>query len=156
MNLLIQFRKAEASDAPALSDLAFRSKAHWGYAPAQLDAWRENLTLSPHWVSLHPTHVAEIGGRIAGFFALLAEHGQWKLEHFWVAPEAMGQGVGRSMLTSAMAVARQVGASELIIDSDPNAEGFYQACGAIRIGSLPAPIEGEPHRELPVLRLAVQ
>lgn len=156
MNSLIQFRKAEASDAPALSELAFRSKAHWGYAPAQLEAWREDLTLSPSWVSLHPTYVAEIGDRIAGFFALFAEHGSWKLEHFWVAPEAMGQGVGRSLLTYAMAVAKEVGARELIIDSDPNAEGFYQACGAVRIGSLPAPIDGEPQRELPVLRLAIR
>lgn len=156
MNRLPQFRKAEAADAPALSELAFRSKAHWGYSPDQLEAWRENLTLSSDWMSLHPIHVAEIDGRIVGFFALLAEHGQWKLEHFWVAPEAMGQGVGRSMLTHAMAVAKQVGARELIIDSDPNAEGFYRACGAVRIASLPAPIEGEPHRERPVLRLAIQ
>lgn len=156
MNLLLQLRKAEAPDAPALSELAFRSKAYWGYAPAQLEAWREDLTLSPSWVSLHPTYVAETGGRIAGFFALFAEHGSWKLEHFWVAPEAMGQGVGRSMLAHVMTVAKEVGARELIIDSDPNAEGFYQACGAVRIGSIPAPIEGAPHRELPVLRLTVR
>ena len=153
---LLTFRKAEASDAPALSELAFRSKAHWGYSPAQLEAWRDDLTLSPLWMSLHPTHIAEIGSQIAGFFSLLAEHSEWKLEHFWVSPEAMGQGVGRSMLAHAVAIAKQVGASELIIDSDPNSEGFYQAYGAVRIGSLPAPIEGAPHRELPVLRLAVQ
>lgn len=154
--MLIQFRKAEESDASALSELAFRSKAHWGYAPAQLEAWRADLTLSPLWVSLHPTYVAEIGGQIAGFFALLAEQGSWKLEHLWVAPEAMGQGVGRSMLAHAMSVAKQVGARELIIDSDPNAEGFYRACGAVRTGSIPAPIEGAPQREIPVLRLAIQ
>lgn len=154
--MLIQFRKAEASDAPALSELALRSKAFWGYAPAQLEAWRADLTLSPLWISLHPTYVAEIGGQTAGFFALLAEHGSWKLEHLWVAPEAMGQGVGRSMLAHAVIIAKQVGARELIIDSDPNAEGFYRACGAVRIGSLPAPIEGAPQREIPALRLAIQ
>lgn len=154
--MLIQFRKAEASDAPALSELAFRSKAHWGYTPVQLEAWRDALTLSPLWISQHPTHVAEIGGQTAGFFALLADSGSWKLEHFWVAPEAMGQGVGRSMLAHAMAVAKQMGARELIIDSDPNAEGFYRTCGAIRIGSIPAPIEGAPQREIPVLRLEVR
>jgi GNAT superfamily N-acetyltransferase len=154
--MLIQFRKAEASDAPALSELAFRSKAHWGYAPAQLETWRADLTLSPSWISLHPTYVAEIGGQIAGFFALLAEHGSWKLEHLWVAPEAMGQGVGRSMLAHAVIIAKQVGASELIIDSDPNAEGFYRANGAVWTGSIPAPIEGAPQREIPVLRLAIQ
>lgn len=152
----IRFRKAEAFDAPVLSELALRSKAHWGYSPAQLEAWRADLTLSPLWISLHPTYVAEIGGQTAGFFALLTEHGFWKLEHLWVAPEAMGQGVGRSMLAHAMAVAKQVGAKELIIDSDPNAEGFYRACGAVRIGSIPAPIDGEPQREIPVLRLAIQ
>lgn len=43
------------------------------------------------------------------------------------------------------------GAVEITVDSDPNAEAFYLACGASRRGKVPAPIAGEPHRVRPQL-----
>ena len=43
----------------------------------------------------------------------------------------------------------------LHIDADPHAERFYLACGALRVGAVPAPLEGEPQRVRPQMALAV-
>ena len=47
------------------------------------------------------------------------------------------------------------GRTSLAIDSDPNAEPFYLACGALRFGSVPASLRDQPDRFRPQLRLAV-
>jgi len=45
------------------------------------------------------------------------------------------------------------GQSELAIDSDPNASGFYEYCGARVVGAVAAPIVGNLERARPQLRL---
>ena len=57
------------------------------------------------------------------------------LLHLWVLPEAMRRGVGRSLFSHALERARNLGFRELEIESDPNAEGFYQRMGAQRVGT---------------------
>jgi hypothetical protein len=42
------------------------------------------------------------------------------------------------------------------IDSDPNAEPFYLACGAERTGAIPAPIAGQPARVRPQLVVRIR
>lgn len=85
----------------------------------------------------------EVEARIVGFFMLVPPFPEWKLEHFWISPSSMG----RALPSYAAALA---------IDADPNAEGFYLACGAERVGSIIAPIEGAPNRERPRLRLVLR
>ncbi|MGI5472915.1 hypothetical protein [Streptomyces sp. CA-132043] len=46
MGVLI--RPAFATEAETLSDLALRSKAHWGYDTAFLGACRDELTVGAH------------------------------------------------------------------------------------------------------------
>ncbi len=72
------------------------------------------------------------------------------LLHLWVLPEAMGRGVGRSLFSHALERARILGFRELEIESDPNAEGFYQRMGAHRVGTSTKVLAGH-NRELPVL-----
>lgn len=150
----MNFRQAKEYEASALSALAAASKAHWPYTSAQLTLWKKTLTISPDMVRAFPTYVAELNQEVVGFFVLIPEGMQWKLEHFWIHPFHMGQGYGKSMLAEAASIAAQGGAESLLIESDPNAEPFYLACGAKRIGERPAPIEGAAQRVLPVLLLS--
>ncbi len=150
-----RFRPALAHEAQALSAIAFQSKAHWQYTPAQLAAWRDNLTVTPETIATYPTHVVEVDSAVVGFFVLVPAPAAWKLEQFWVAPAGMGRGIGRALLMRAAAVAARGGAAALDIDADPNAEAFYAACGAIGIGAIPAPLEGQPSRVRPQMRLSL-
>lgn len=152
----MHIRRAHESEAPALSAIARESKAYWRYSAAHLAAWRDDLTVLPGTISSFPTYVAELESGVAGFFVLLPSSPHWKLEHFWVSPSGMGHGVGKAMLSRAAALAAEGGASALDIDADPNAEQFYLACGAQRVGSIAAPIEGSPNRERPQLLLATR
>lgn len=148
----LQMRPAEPDDIALLNEIAFRSKAYWGYAPSRMESWRAELAVSPVWVSMQWAQVAVADDVIAGFFVIRSEAEQWRLEQLFVEPKAIRRGVGRALVTRACRLAFDFGAVELLVDSDPNAEGFYLACGAERIGSRAAPIESAPLRTLPVLR----
>jgi GNAT superfamily N-acetyltransferase len=150
----VRVRRAREADSTELTAVAHEAKSHWGYAPEQIVAWRDDLTVSAASIARWPTFVAELDGRIAGFTQLSEAGGEIELEHMWVRPAAMGRGAGRALLDRATAHARAAGRATLHIDADPNAEAFYVACGAVRVGVLPAPIRGEPGRVRPQLTLA--
>jgi GNAT superfamily N-acetyltransferase len=149
----MHIRPARVEEAHALAELAWAAKASWGYSQAQLEAWREGLSPSAASIAEEPTFVAEVGEALAGFCQLDAQASPVELAHLWVHPRFMGQGVGRALLARAMREAAALGSEALHVDSDPNAEPFYVACGATRVGEVPAPIDGEPQRVRPQLRL---
>lgn len=152
----MHFRPASTEDAPTLSAIAHAAKAHWQYSHAQIEAWREELTVSPDMIAANRVYVAQVGEVIAGFFVLTPAARQWTLGHFWVPPSHMGCGIGRAMFSYASGIAAQGGAIELLIHADPNAERFYTACGAMRVGDVDAPIPGQPGRKLPTLIFRVR
>jgi ribosomal protein S18 acetylase RimI-like enzyme len=92
-----------------------------------------------------------VDGRRAGFYTLAPAPRDWELDNLWVDPRCMAQGIGRTLLRHALQAARAGGAMRVHVDSDPNAEPFYLACGAVRTGSVPAPIPGDPGRVRPQL-----
>ena len=147
----VEIRKAAASEAEALSALALEAKAHWGYSREAIDSWRDHLRISSGNVEAKPTYVGAIDGIIVGFYSLASSGLSWELDNLWVAPQFMRRGVGRALLDHALEVAFRGGASSVTVDADPNAEGFYLACGAIRRGEMPAPIPGQPDRIRPQL-----
>lgn len=151
----MEIRRAEASEAETLSAIARASKAHWPYAPEQIEAWREDLVVTSKDIVTTPVYALEEKGGIAGFFQLLPQGECWTLEHFWVAPEHMGKGLGRSLFEYAVAIAGEGGAHRIAIDADPHAEAFYCACGATTQSVVAAPIAGEPHRLRPQMTIDI-
>ncbi|HSG41414.1 MAG TPA: GNAT family N-acetyltransferase [Thermoanaerobaculia bacterium] len=149
-------RRALEHEAGALSAIAMAAKAHWPYTASQLEAWRDDLTISAELIASSPTYVAELEGEIGGFYSLVHEGETWSLEHLWVAPDQMRRGLGRALLSHAMDFAARNGAASIAIDADPYAEPFYIACGAGRVGAITAPIEGHPDRERPQLLLVTR
>jgi hypothetical protein len=49
----------------------------------------------------------------------------------------------------ALQLAKNQGARTMLIDADPNAEPFYLSRGAVRVGEIAAPIEGNNQRIRP-------
>ncbi len=151
----MRIRRAHENEAALLSSLAVAAKRHWNYSNDQIEAWRPDLEISAATVASHPTYVAEHQGDIAGFYSLTATGDDWELDHLWVRPEFNRMGFGRALLEHAVLMAGEGGATTIAIDADPNAELFYSACGAQRVGTVAAPIAGEPARIRPQLRLPV-
>jgi GNAT superfamily N-acetyltransferase len=150
-------RAARPDEAAQLSALALRSKAHWGYDAAFLEASRAELTLSPEQIVQRRTQVAvsepDTDGRLLGFGTIEGEPPAGELGMLFVDPPAIGQGVGGALFTHLSALALGLGFHRLTIASDPNAEPFYLARGAVRIGGVPSgSLEG---RVLPLLAVAL-
>jgi GNAT superfamily N-acetyltransferase len=60
------------------------------------------------------------------------------LNKLFIEPRHIRAGVGRALLAHALAEARRRGAERLTILADPNAAGFYERNGAVRIGEAPS------------------
>ncbi len=146
-------RPARPEEALALSALALRAKAHWGYDAAILDAYRAELTIAPADIAAHTIRVATRDDRPCGFYRLRVAGETAELTDLWIDPSAIGQGHGRALWRHGVATAQACGCRELLVQSDPHAEGFYRAMGAERIGAKPSTIL--LGHDLPLLRLVL-
>ncbi len=149
----MRIRKASTDEAEALTAIAQDAKRHWGYPEHWIQHWQSDLTISSDFVSSNPVYVAEQDGELMGFYALIVRDGKAGLEHMWVAPRFIGQGIGKELFIHAMQEAAGQNVSAVEISSDPNAEGFYRKMGAKKIGEVASEIDGE-QRILP--RLSVK
>ena len=144
-------RPVRAGEAAALTELALRSKAHWGYSAEFMAAARSSLTQTEAVLAAQPCFVAEEAGRLVGYYRLSGEPPEGWLEDLFVEPSHIGSGVGRRLWEHALGTARDLGFQALRLESDPNAEGFYLARGAVRIGEVESGVEAG--RILPLLRV---
>ena len=145
-------RRARPGEAEQLSSLARRSKAHWGYDPEFLRRATAELTITSLAITEHQVWVIENDGRIIGFYRVIPGEPA-VLEDLWLEPEAIGSGHGRRLWEHAVGVARAGGASAMELDAEPNAMGFYERMGAVRVGVTASPVV--PGRELPRMRVAL-
>ena len=151
----LQIERAQPGDAGVLTRVAFAAKAHWGYPERWMERWREGLTITPEFISRNEVYVATVEGEQAGFYALAGEGRRVELEHLWVLPERMGEGVGRALVEHALRTAASLGAGVVGIEADPNAEGFYHRMGARRVGEIVYEIDGR-ERVLPLLAMYIE
>ena len=151
----INVRRATPEDAEVLTRIALAAKRHWGYPERWILQWTGVLTITPEFVRNNEVHAATVeGGRTVGFYALVGEGRRIELEHLWVSPEYMGEGVGRILFDHALGKAASLGAQTLRLEADPNAEGFYRRMGAERMGENVYEIEGQ-RRVLPLMAVEV-
>jgi GNAT superfamily N-acetyltransferase len=75
-------------------------------------------------------YVAEVGGNVIAWAALVARHDVWWLDDLWVAPAAMGKGVGRRLFEHIADRARALGGpTRMEWQAEPNSVGFYEKVG---------------------------
>lgn len=147
-----KIRKANADDVSLMSEIACRSKAHWGYSTEFMAACRAELSVTPERISADAfTYwVYELNANVVGFYAIeVLSPNEAELDALFVLPENIGQGIGKSLLQHALNYAKNQGVSKVNVQSDPHAEAFYLAAGGTLIGKQPSgSIAG---RYLPVL-----
>ena len=146
-------RPAVPPDAGTLSAIAQAAKRHWGYPDHWLATWQADLTLDGDRITTTEVYLIESAAGIAGFYATVPGAPRWTLDHLWVRPDRMGQGLGRQLVTHALVRARAAGAIGVDIEADPNAEPFYRHLGGQRVGDVAAPVPGATSRRLPLLIL---
>lgn len=141
---------AKPEDAAALTEIAHAAKRHWGYPERWIESWRDTLTIRVEFIAANVAWCAMEDSRAVGFYLLTNESDGLHLDHLWIAPPAMGRGIGRALFEHAVEETRRLGHRTLKIEADPHAEGFYARMGARRVGAAVTEIEGQ-RRELPLL-----
>src|SRR4051812_73356 len=124
--MTVHLRAGRTEDADALASIHTRSRAAampWLpvlHDQAETRSWMRDVVLAEQRVV-----VAERNGRVVGFAAV---HGDW-LEQLYVAPEAIGSGVGRPLLDAAKAECPD-GLSLYVFTRNVRARRFYEAAGS--------------------------
>ena len=123
-------RPATQADHERLRELTFESKAHGGYDHGLVREWTDGLRFGgdqERWL-------AEADGAIVGWAGLIPPtDGVAVLDHLWVAPGAMGRGLGTKLFELAAARARELGAGRLEWGAEPNSVGFYEKVGGRKL-----------------------
>jgi len=151
---MARLRRMGADEARARTDellaLARRAKATWGYDEAFLDRFVAEQ-MGPFDEPGSVVLVAEVDGALAGF-AMVVDRGEvaW-LEDLWVDPAHQRSGIGAALVAAVCGLGRSWGSAAVELESDPNAEPFYLAQSAVRVGVRLSALR--PGVELPQMRL---
>jgi GNAT superfamily N-acetyltransferase len=152
----LRIERAKPQDAAYLSDLALKSKGYWGYGQEFLEKCRAELTYTPQQLAstdyffANAIHIPT--NRIVGFYVLFfTQKNTVELEALFVDPTIIGQGVGRTLFSSAAEKARQRNCVTMVIQADPYAETFYLKHGAKWVTNMAS--KSIVGRQLPILHL---
>ena len=145
-------RRAEPDEAQAITEMVVRSKAYWGYSDEFMRYAAALLTITPDYLTQYEGYVLTKDKQLQGFASLQEQTpDEVALDMLFVAPEAMGQGVGQQLVEYVLGVAAAAGYRTMLVESDPNAAGFYAKMGGQLVGHRPVPTI--PGRELPLYRI---
>jgi GNAT superfamily N-acetyltransferase len=131
-------RAPDVEELPALSELCMRSKAVWGYDADFMAACLKELTFVPGDLVSSRIAVAARGESVLGVAQVRMVGRDADLQKLFVEPSALRGGVGKALFDWAIDTAREMGASRMIIEADPDAAPFYRSLGARDIGHAPS------------------
>ena len=131
-------RAPDVSELPALSELCMRSKAVWGYDADFMAACLKELTFVPGDLVSSRIAVAARGESVLGVAQVRMVGRDADLQKLFVEPSALRGGVGKALFDWAIEAAREMGASRMIIEADPDAAPFYRSLGARDAGFAPS------------------
>jgi len=144
-------RKAMAEDSDLLSELAYKSKAYWGYSEEFLQKCKDDLTVTKEFIERNPVYLMESDNEIVAFYSFSLN--EQKLESLFIDPNYIGKGLGRIIWEDLLYKAKTLKLKEFTLDSEPNAEGFYLKMGAENIGLTTSTVF--PDRKLPLMKVKV-
>ena len=122
--------KSEKQDHKILSDITYQGKAFWGYEKEQLEKWRNDLTITEHYIENNETFKLVLDSKIIGYYSLLKlENETIKLDNLFLFPKFIGKGFGKILMLDCIKKAKENNIKKIILDSEPNAEHFYKNFG---------------------------
>lgn len=145
----IELRLAQPGDIPLLRQIAIAAKSYWGYPASLIAQWAATPIITPAALARDRVCLAASAGTPIGWYRLALDRSPAWLDDLWVIPEWIGRGVGRLLLSDAIAACRARGIAQMELEADPNALGFYLRMGGVVIGERIS----EWNRPVPLVRL---
>ncbi|MCP2669486.1 GNAT family N-acetyltransferase [Maricaulaceae bacterium EIL42A08] len=146
--------RIEPDQQDQINALILQSKSHWGYDAPMMEQMARVLRLDMDAAAQGRAIAGWLEGAPIGTAQVTAPYEDargraMELELLFIAPKAIGTGLGRRLYLWALDQARDSEADRLDILSDPFARGFYTAMGASFIEDRPSKLI--PGRSLPWL-----
>lgn len=108
----ITIRPAKDTENGVLTNISFASKRYWNYPEEYFDVWRTELTITSDYINANIVFVAEVDEKVVGYFSIvevqkdfftgqvMVRKGFW-LEHIFILPGFIGQGIGIDLVDAA-------------------------------------------------------
>jgi len=125
----VTLRPARPEDGERLSEIAIAAKSHWGYEEEAVRSWAAQGDFSPAGLAAKIFLVADEEARAVGFASLIPRGEVAVLDDLWIDPAWIGRGVGSQLFGACASRARELGATRLEWEAEPNAVGFYVKMG---------------------------
>jgi GNAT superfamily N-acetyltransferase len=131
----VRLRLARPEERAELEALQWRASLVWADHRQDLLDHPDAIALPVEQIVAGQIEIAERGGRVLGFSAVLAGPDSCvELDGLFVEPDAWRCGIGRALVESAARRARPEGARAMMVTGNPNAAGLYRACGFVEVG----------------------
>ena len=124
----VTIRLARPEERQQLEDLQRRASLALGEYNDELEAHPDAIELPSDQIGQGNVFVAERGGMITGFAALLVDPDLAELDGLFVEPAHWRQGIGAALVDAAVHEARRLGLAMTVV-ANPSARGFYERCG---------------------------
>jgi GNAT superfamily N-acetyltransferase len=148
-------RRARVDEADILTELTLRAIAYWGYDETFMAWARDGVRVRSEYLDRETGFVLEEAAGVAGFYILRHDPPEMNLHFLMVEPHRIGTGRGKRLWNHAVVTAAVGGATILTVASDPNAEPFYRAMGAVTVGQADNSPPHKPEWRLQLMRFAI-
>ncbi|MFA6152376.1 MAG: GNAT family N-acetyltransferase [Chitinophagaceae bacterium] len=149
----VEIKKANIEDSAVLTSITKRSKAYWGYSDAQIENWSEALTITKSYIEANDVYKLSDGGLIIAYYSFITlEANEVKMDNLFVLPDYIGRGYGKLLMLDFLNRIKKTATKKIILDSEPNAERFYENFGFIKVGQIETTIK---ERYMPIMELKI-
>ncbi len=124
-----RIRPARPDEVERLREIAIAAKTYWGYDVDRVRDWAAAGDFSAEGLRRHEVFVAEVNDHVVGWGSLIPKGEVCWLEDLWIDPPSIGTGIGSRLFRHGAGVARQLGATRMEWEAEPNAVGFYEKMG---------------------------
>lgn len=124
----LTIHRADKNDVQILNSISIASKMHWNYPQEWLRQWLVDLTFTQAYIAHNFVYKLLVEEETVGVIAIEENNEVYEITHLWILPKYIGKGYGKKLLNTVTAFVVKPGA-EIFVESDPNAEGFYQSQG---------------------------
>ncbi len=156
MHIAYEIRDALPTEAAILTEISIRSKAHWGYDQAFMDACLDELNITAREIEIDIVRVLKVDGTVVGYYhsSKIDVRGFYELEAIFIEPANIGKGYGKLLWVDLENTLVSRDARNLVVQSDPNAAEFYKSMGMKLFGERES--GSIPGRYLPLLEKTIE
>lgn len=151
---MTKITKSTIEDSEVLTEITKKSKAYWGYSDEQIENWSELLTITKNYIKTnHVYKLLDNDLPVAYYSYIYLNQKEVKLDNLFVLPNYIGTGLGKLLMNNFLDRIKDTEVEKIILDSEPNAEKFYEYFGFKKVGQIKTSIKD---RYLPIMELKIQ